>query len=82
MYNVWSPAFFGITLPQPGTAPTKLTRNDLIVTRWGEEDTVSLEKEETETLSFSSEDIIGSIDVNLPPMLCCKCCFQYRAVSG
>ncbi|KAJ5409045.1 hypothetical protein N7509_002928 [Penicillium cosmopolitanum] len=82
MYNVWSPAFFGTTLPQPGTAPSKLTRNDLIVTRWKEdkeeEDTVSLEKEDITTLSFSSEDIIGTVDVDLPPMLCCKCCFRYR----
>ncbi|KAJ5973273.1 hypothetical protein N7481_010483 [Penicillium waksmanii] len=81
MYNVWSPAFFGISLPQPDTTPSKLTRNDLIVTRWEEEeeeDTVSLGKEDNAALSFSSEKIIGNVDVDLPPMLCCKCCFQYR----
>jgi hypothetical protein len=37
-----------------------------------------LEKEDIETLSLILEDIIGTVDVDLPPMLCCKCCFQYR----
>ena len=76
-YNLWSPAFFGMTLAQPEIGEYKLNRNDYIVTR-SEEDKTLLKESESENLTFDAKDIIGSIDVDRPPFLACTCCLQNR----
>ncbi|KAJ5241990.1 uncharacterized protein N7469_000317 [Penicillium citrinum] len=76
-YNLWSPAFFGMTLSQLETGKYKLSRSDFIITR-SEEDTISLKESKPENLTFNPKNIVGSIDVDPPPLFCCTCCLQYR----
>lgn len=77
IYHIWSPAYFGISLPQPDSKSYKLSCNDLIVTSY-EEDTASLKARDTGSIPFETENVVGGIDVDYPGFLCCKCCFQYR----
>lgn len=77
IYNVWSPAYFGITLPQPDSKFYKLSCNDLIVTRY-EDDTASLKARDTESVPFETQNVVGGIDVDYPWFFSCKCCFRYR----
>ncbi|KAJ5625600.1 hypothetical protein N7510_001909 [Penicillium lagena] len=77
IYNIWSPAYFGISLPQPDSTSYKLSCNDLIVTSY-EDDTASLKARDTGSIPFETENVVGGIDVDYPGFLCCKCCFTYR----
>lgn len=77
VYNIWSPAYFGITLPQPDSKFYKLSCNDLIVTRY-EDDTASLKARDTGSVPFETQNVVGGIDVNDPWFFTCKCCCRYR----
>lgn len=76
-YNIWSPAYFGISLPDRNTGAYKLNRNDFLVTRY-EDDTASLKDRDMESLCFDIANIIGTVDVDPAPFFCCTCCFRYR----
>lgn len=77
IYNIWSPAYFGISLPQPNSKSYKLSCNDLIVTSY-EDDTASLKARDTGSIPFETENVVGGIDVDYPGFLSCKCCIRYR----
>ncbi|KAJ5216433.1 uncharacterized protein N7498_002840 [Penicillium cinerascens] len=77
IYNIWSPAYFGITLSQSDSKFYKLSCNDLIVTRY-EDDTASLKARYTGSVPFETQNVVGGIDVDDPWFFCCKCCFRYR----
>ncbi|KAJ5152702.1 uncharacterized protein N7482_009180 [Penicillium canariense] len=77
VYNIWSPAYFGISLPQPDSKPYKLSCNDLIVTSY-DDDIASLKVGDTGAIPFEAENTIGGIDVDYPGFLCCRCCLRYR----
>lgn len=77
IYNVWSPAYFGITLPQPDSKSYKLSCNDLIVTKY-EDDTASLKARDSGSVPFETQNVVGGIDVDHPWFFCCTCCVRYR----
>lgn len=77
IYNIWSPAYFGFSLPQPNSKSYKLNCNDLIVTSY-EDDTASLKARDTGSIPFETENVVGGIDVDYPGFLHCKCCIRYR----
>ncbi|KAJ5811891.1 hypothetical protein N7474_008192 [Penicillium riverlandense] len=77
IYNIWSPAYFGISLSQPDFKTYKLSCNDLIVSSY-EDDTRFLKSGDTRPVPFDLTTVVGGIDVDYPPFLCCQCCFRYR----
>lgn len=77
VYNIWRPAYFGISLPSPDSRPYKLGCNDLIITSY-EEDLASLNIGDRGPIPFERENIVSGIHVIYPPLIACKCCFRNR----
>lgn len=77
IYNIWSPAYFGISLPQPESTSYKLSCNDIIVTSY-EDDIASLKTGDTASIPFEIANVVGGINVNYPGFLCGKGCSLSR----
>lgn len=77
IYNIWSPAYFGVSLPQPDAKTYELSRNDLVVTGY-EADTTSLKSKDSGPIPFEPGNVSAGIDVDYPGFLTCGCCFRYR----
>lgn len=77
IYNIWSPAYFGISLPQPDSTSYKLSCSDIIVTSY-EDDIASLKARDTKSIPFEIVNVVGGINVNYPGYLCSKGCSLSR----
>ena len=77
IYNIWSPAYFGISLSQPELKTYKLSCSDLIVSSY-EDDTGSLKSGGTSPIPFDLTTVVGGIDIDYPGFLSCHCCIRYR----
>ncbi|KAJ5758600.1 hypothetical protein N7520_005756 [Penicillium odoratum] len=78
VFNIWRPGYFGISLPQLGPDPVKLSRkNDFVVTGH-ENDSEAFKTSNTDTISFSAEGLVAVIDVDPPPWYSCRVCNCHR----
>lgn len=81
-FNIWSPAYFGTSIPQPSSQPYDLRYQDLIVTTYENDTECSKANPSTANqispISFQMEKVVGGIDIDYPGFLTCTCCCRYR----